>query len=53
MAQINAATHPISVQPRKRFNRKIPVASDLSLPRIAGRKYRNTTNRRLNMLLTP
>jgi hypothetical protein len=53
MAQINAATHPINVQPRKRFTRKIPVASDLSLPMSAGRKYRTTANRRPNMLLTP
>ncbi len=39
-AQIKAINQPISVHPRKRFSRKMPLASRLSLPMIAGRKYR-------------
>jgi hypothetical protein len=45
---MNAATQPIKVQPRKRFRRKMLVASALFLPRIAGRKYRNVRTRRLD-----
>jgi hypothetical protein len=45
---MNAATQPIKVQPRKRFTRKMLVASALFLPRIAGRKYRSVRIRRLD-----
>jgi len=38
-AHRNAITHPMNVQPRNRFSRKIPPASLLFRPIIDGRKY--------------
>jgi len=38
-AQIKAATHPMNVHPRKKFNVVIPFLCTLSCPTIAGIKY--------------
>jgi len=37
-AQINAINQPITVQPARRFTRKIPIKSALCRARIVGRK---------------
>src|SRR5579872_476627 len=45
-AQKSAATQPIIVQPRKKFSKKMPSASRLLWPIIAGRKYKRTRTSR-------
>src|SRR5487761_1806994 len=45
-AQKSAATQPIIVQPRKKFSRKMPIASRLLWPMIDGRKYKRTRTSR-------
>jgi hypothetical protein len=45
-AHTRATIQPIPVHPRKRLNRRIPVASRLFRPMIAGRKYNRNSNSR-------
>src|ERR1700741_2953465 len=52
-AQIKAITQPITVQPRNRFSRKMPAASRLSRPIIAGRKYSRIMKNRVSIRHPP
>ena len=47
-AQTSAISQPITVHPRNRLSRKIPAASRLSRPMMAGRKYRRTRKSRVS-----
>jgi hypothetical protein len=40
-AQINAINQPITVHPKRKFTRKMPIISALCRPMIVGRKYRS------------
>jgi hypothetical protein len=40
-AQIKATNQPITVQPRMKFTRKMPITSALCRPIMVGRKYRS------------
>jgi hypothetical protein len=49
-AQIIATIQPTTVQPRKKFNRKMPANGRLLWPTIEGRKYITPQKTMKNML---